>query len=170
MNHKGAQTILERLGITQEELEDKYDEIGNLRLLAEVLDVSKTTLHKYLRHKTKDTKPWSSVKQGEPSRNIDYLRYKYRREVMESFERAMLSKKTWVDVNGRTIPREALASLYVEPPSKMIPIIPVYATLKGTGQTVIFMFHPDIPWLSRPQAEHSSDEEVLRSLDLPAPT
>jgi hypothetical protein len=154
------------LEITQEELEAKYDEIGNLRLLAEVLGVSKTTLHKYLRHKTKDTKPWSSVKQGEPSRNIDYLRYKYRKAVIESFERAMLAKKTWTDINGRTIPREAMASIYVEPPRKIIPIIPVYAMLKGTDQTVIFMFHPDVPWVSHQQEEHSSDEEILDSFDL----
>lgn len=158
-------TILARLGITQTELESKYDEIGNLRFLAEVLGVSKTTLHKYLRHKTASTKPWSSVKHGEPSKNLDYLRYKFRKEAMESFERAMLSKRTWLDVNGRTIPREALDHIYVEPPRRMIPIIPVYATLKGTHETVVFMFHPDVEWVSRRPTEPTSTAGNPDSLD-----
>lgn len=157
-------TILQRLGLTQAELENKYREIGNLRLLAEVLGVSKTTLQKYLKTVAHNTKPWASATAGEPGNNIDYLRHKYRKEAIESFERAMLSRKTWVDVNGRTIPREALNSIYVEPPQKLSPLMPVYATLRGTDETVIFMFHPDIPWINQ-QAEQTSASESLHSPD-----
>lgn len=161
----GAPTILQRLGLTQADLEAKYDEVGNLRLLAEILGVSKTTLQKYLHHKSQHTKPWDSVKKGEPTHNMDYLRLKFRKAAMQSFEQALLHHKTWKDITGRVIPREAVQEFYVEPPRKMSPIMPIYATLKGSGQTVIFMFHPTIDWItekepvSHQQEEHSSTSE-----------
>lgn len=151
-------TILQKLGLTQEELEAKYQEVGNLRLLSQVLGVSKTSLHKYLKHLTCETKPWDAAKRGVPNANIDYQRYRYRQAAMESFERAMLSRKTWTDVNGRSIPREALDNIYVEPPRKLSPLMPIYATLKGTGETVIFMFHPEVDWINQQEVQTSASE------------
>ena len=157
---KGAPTILSRLGLTQEELEQKYEVAGNLRLLSAMLGVSTTTLHKYLRHKTHATKPWDAAKKEAPLNDLDYQRYQFRIDAMQSLERALLSKKTWTDVNGRVIPREALQRMYVEPPAKLSPIIPVYATLKGSATRVIFMFHPEVDWISHQPEEHSSPEET----------
>lgn len=155
----GAPTIFQRTGLTQADLEAKYDDIGSLRALAAVLNISKTTLHKYLKHKTKDTKPWDAARHGEPTHNIDYLRMKYRREAMESFEKALLHRKFWTDVTGRKIPREAINKITVNPPAKLSPIMQVYATLRGSGQKVIFVFHPNVEWVTDPKAEHSSDAE-----------
>lgn len=146
---RGAPNILKRLGITQEELEAKYEVVGNLRTLADMLGVSKTTLQKYLKHKAHDTKPWASKVKGEPISDMDYLRYKYRKEAMASLEEALATKTRWKDVNGRVIPREALEQVYAEPPRKMLPIMPVYATLKGGGTTAIFMFHPEVDWIDK---------------------
>lgn len=153
-----AKTILERLGITQEELEQSYRDAGNLRRLASVLGVSKTTLQKYLKGVASETKPWDSVEPGSTSDNQDYLRRRYRREVMEHFEHELLTRRVWEDIRGRRIPREALDLITATPPRKMVPIMPVYGKLKGTGETVVFMFKPSLDWLS-PQAEHSSSSE-----------
>lgn len=158
-------TILHRLGMTQAQLEAKYDEIGNLRLLAEVLGVSKTTLHKYLRHKTQHTKPWSAVRKGKPHADKDYLRHKYRKEAMESLDRALLTKKVWTDVNGRKIPREAILHVYAEAPRKLSPIMPVYARLRDSPEPVIFMFHPNVDWVhpatsDQEHLEYSEDGQI----------
>lgn len=149
--------------MTQEELEARYKEVGNLRALSEELSVSKTTLQKYLSDVASETKPWSSTKRS----SVDYYRKKFRKEAMESVERAMVNRKRWKDVNGRTIPREAIETLLVYPPKKMVPLIPIYAKLYD-GTNVIFMMHPDVPWVSRPQEEPSSDEESLHTYDLAA--
>lgn len=159
-----AKTILQRLGMTQEELEAKYTEIGNLRATAEELGVSKTTLQKYLSHLTPETKPWSSAKRS----SIDYLRRKFRKEAAESLERALLNKKAWVDVNGRTIPQAAIERILVYPPKKMVPLMPVYAQLHD-GTNVVFMFHPDVPWVSHQESEPTSAEESHHTSD-PAPS
>jgi hypothetical protein len=156
--------------MTQAELEQKYRDAGNLRRLASVLEVSKTTLQKYLSHIACNTKPWASVEPGASSDNQDYLRRRYRREVMEHFEHALLTQKTWRDAQGRTIPREAFDIITVTPPRKMVPIMPAYGKLKGTGEIVTILFQPRIDWLSPRPAEHSSDEESRHSSDLPAST
>jgi len=150
-----AKTILDRLGITQEKLEQLYAEVGNYRTLADQLGVSKTTLQKYLTHIAHDTRPWASVKSGDRELSQDYLRRKYRKEVMEHFEREMLRREVWIDVNGRRIPKAAILTMTATPPRLLTPIIPVYGKLRGTGEVAVFIFKPKIEWLNPGQAEQT---------------
>lgn len=154
-----ANTILDKLNMTQAELESAYHEAGSYRELANRLNVSKTSLVKYLSHIAHDTKPWAARnKNGRQSRSKDYLRRKYREEVQQQFEEALLTRRDWTDVNGTTYPTQAIIFHY-EPPRLMIPSVPVYGTIRGTGRTAVFIFKPEIEWLTAPgQEEHSSDE------------
>jgi len=150
-----GKTILDRLGITQTDLEQMYYEEGNYRALARRLGVSKTSLQKYLSHIAHGTKPWDSAKDHSYSQNIDYLRRKYRKEIMEHFEQALLTKRTWKDVNGKEYPREALI-MTARPPHLISPVMPVYGRLRGTDKILVFLFQPNIPWLSHLPKEYSS--------------
>lgn len=165
MNHK---TALDRLGITHDQLVDMYNEAGSMRALAAKTGLSKATIVKHLRDVPKH-KPWACQRMGKRSSNIDYLRARFRREAMTALESALVGRKIWTDINNREIPLAAIQQAFVEPPSRLIPIIPIYATLKD-GQSVIFMFKPDIDWITDPaQEELTSTEETPRSF-FPAPS
>ena len=131
-----------------------YYEHGSLRALAEHLSVSKATLQKYLRNIPK-SRPWDGIKQGSKSHATDYLRSLYRKQAMESLERALLQKKTWLDINGNQIPVQAIAKLYAEPPNKISPIMPIYASLKD-GRKTIFVFSPKVVCLETEAPQASS--------------
>lgn len=67
-----AKTILERLGITQGQLQEIYEQEQSLASTARRLGVSKTSIIKYLRDVKKDATPWK--RQADRSKVAKYLR------------------------------------------------------------------------------------------------
>jgi hypothetical protein len=140
-------TLLQQHDITIEELRERYAALGSYRALADELGCSRVTLQRYLNDQPKH-RPWRNRHLGYNHPNRDYWRKKFRDESLAKLEATLLDTEFWYDVRGRAVPRAAIETLYVEEPCRIQPVIILRATLRGTHETAILLFRPELPWLT----------------------
>ena len=127
-------SLLERTGLTVEELEEIYAEEGNLDRTAARVGCSRPTIIKYLRHIPKDKTPWKTKGHG----SVKILATEeWKERVFQEVEKSILNKKVWMDLNQRRIPWRFIRGVYFELPEYQVPVIPLYAILRDGKRTVL---------------------------------
>lgn len=127
-------SLLERTGLTQDDLERIYQEEGTIDRTAVKVGCSRPTIVKYLRHIKKDRTPWKT--HGKHSVQI-LASPEWQDQVFAEVEQALQYKRVWMDTQQRKIPRGFLRGVYFELPVYEGPVVPIYAVLRNNTRVVL---------------------------------
>lgn len=157
--------LLERTGLTQQDLEQIYAEEGNLERTAARVGCSRPTIIKYLRHLKKDKTPWKT--KGRGSVKI-IATEEWRERVFNEVETSILTKKVWMDMKQQKIPWQFIRGIYFELPEYQVPVIPLYTVLRDGTRTVLLHIIKEYTHekaqeeVHQPLALHQEDEGTLQ--------
>lgn len=126
-----------------------YAETGSVVKLAERLGCSPTTVKKYLSQVEKDPTPWK-LEKVKRQQDDAYLAHAKR-----SVNNALSTKKFWLDIQNRRIPKEAIDSVYVEFPAKPEPLLTIYGVTKN-GVNFVALFK--VPPVDHPEPSESTSD------------
>jgi hypothetical protein len=153
-------TLLERTGLSVEDIERIYEEEGSLERAAKRVGCSKPTIIKYLKHVDKDDRPWKTYQRKEAQHKVASEEWKA--EVFDQVEHALLHKSLWMDMKQRKIPHAFIRGIYFEIPDFISPVIPLYTVLRDGTKTVLLHIVKE-----RPGAESGEDEKTKEVDDQP---
>lgn len=148
-------TLLERTGLTTEDIERIYEEEGSLERAAKRVGCSKPTIIKYLRHVDKDDRPWKTYQRTEAQHKVASEGWKA--EVFDQVEHALLHKSLWMDMKQRKIPHAFIRGIYFEIPDFISPVIPLYTVLRDGTRTVLLHIVKETPGAEPEQNEETKE-------------
>lgn len=135
-------TLLERTGLTVEDIERIYAECGSLDATRRAIGCSHPTIVKYLRHVPKDPTPWKTKGVKTPKRLASA---EWQERVFREVERAIMSKRVWVDAQKRRIPADFIRGVYFELPEYESPVVPLYTQLRdGTRLVLLHIIQTEV--------------------------
>lgn len=142
-------TLLERTGMTVEDLERIYHESGSLEATCRVVGCSKPTLVKYLRHVPKDPTPWKTKVNRDRKR---LATAEWQDRVFQEVQKAIIEKRVWVDSNQRRIPKGFIKAIYFELPEYEGPVVPLYTQLwDGTRLVLLHIIQSKVSRSRQPE-------------------